>query len=57
MMCPNCGTKGDNIDYEVKMCDIQFWECKPCGFEWMVRVPKNITKYVIRDEERESIER
>lgn len=50
MMCPNCGATS-NISYEVRMNDIQFWECL-CGFEWMVRVPKNITKYEIRKEER-----
>lgn len=53
MMCPNCGTKGDNIDYEIRMCDRQFWECKTCGQKWTVRVSKKITKYVIREEERE----
>jgi len=52
MMCPNCGATGSAISFETKMSDIQFWECL-CGFEWMVRVPKNITKYKIRKEERE----
>lgn len=41
-MCPNCGEE-DNISFEVKMCDRQFWECD-CGFKWTVRVPKKITK-------------
>jgi len=52
MMCPNCGAKGDNIDYEVKMSDRQFWECETCGQKWTVRAPKKITKYRIKEEER-----
>ena len=54
MMCPNCGATRSDVCYEVRMSDTQFWECLPCGFEWMVRVPKNITKYKIRKEEREN---
>ena len=53
MMCPNCGTTGSNIDYEIKMIDRQFWECKTCGQEWVIRVPKEkTTKYKIKEEEK-----
>ena len=52
MMCPNCGATKSDIGFEVRMSDVQFWECKLCDFEWMVRKAKNITKQKIREEER-----